>query len=87
MQRASEFQVGMQELTAQSTMEAELVVAELAMKEAVYFAGMMRQLGFEEVLECVPIHVGNNTALYVAGNKIYGVRANSWLRGSSTFAR
>ena len=36
------FKVGLQGLTAQSTMEAELVVAALAMKEAVFFSNMMR---------------------------------------------
>ena len=35
------FKVGMQGLTAQSTMEAELVAAVLAMKEAIYCAGLM----------------------------------------------
>ena len=38
--------VGLQGLKAQSTMEAELVVAALAMKEAVFFSNMMEQLGF-----------------------------------------
>ena len=42
------FKVGIQGLTAQSTMEAELVAAALRMKEAVYCVGMMGELGFKE---------------------------------------
>ena len=41
------FKVGMQGLTTQLTMEAELVSAALAMKEAVHFAGMMVELRFD----------------------------------------
>ena len=40
------FKVGLQGLTAQSTMEAELVAAALAMKEAVFCFNMMKELGF-----------------------------------------
>ena len=65
------FKVGMQGLTAQSKMEVELVAAALAMKKAVYCAGMMGELGFEEMFKCVPIHIGNTSAPHVAGNKSY----------------
>ena len=69
------FKVGMQGLTDQSTMEAELVAAALAMKEAVNCAGMMEELGFEETFKCVPVHIDNTSALHVAGNKTYSSRA------------
>ena len=41
------------------------------MKEAVYCAGMMGEIGFEETFKCVPIHIGNTSAPHVAGNKSY----------------
>ena len=63
------FKVGMQGIIAQSTMETEVVAAALAMKEAIYCAGMMGELEFEETFTCVPIHIDNNSALHVAGNK------------------
>ena len=40
------FNVGLQGLTGQSTMEAELVATALAMKEAVFCFNMMKELGF-----------------------------------------
>ena len=39
------FKVGLQGLTAQSTIEAELVAAALAMTEAVFCSNMMKELG------------------------------------------
>ena len=65
----------MQGLTVQPAMEAELVVAVLAMKEAVYCAGMMGELGFEETFKCAPIQIDNTSALHVARNKTYSSRA------------
>lgn len=69
------FKVGMQGLTAQSTMEAELVAGALAMREAVFCQGMMTELGFEEEFKCVPLHIDNTSALHVAGNQTYSSRA------------
>ena len=63
------FKVGLQGLTAQSTMEAELVTAALAMKEeAVYCSNMMSELGFNESFGSVSLHIDNTSALYIAGN-------------------
>ena len=65
------FKVGMQGLTAQSTMASEIVAATLAMKETVYCASMMGGLEFEETFKCVRIHIDNTSALHVPGNKTY----------------
>ena len=51
--------VGLQGITAQSTMEAGLIVPALAMKETVYCANMMRELGFGVTFKCVPLHIDN----------------------------
>ena len=75
VQRGSELKVGIQGLTARSTMEAELLAAALAMKGAVYCTGMMGEVGFEEMFKCVSIHIDNTSALHVAGNKTYSSRA------------
>ena len=69
------FKVGLQGITAQSTMEAELVAAALAMKEAVYCANMMQELGFGEKFKYLPLHIDNTSALHVAGNHTFSSRA------------
>ena len=70
------FKVGPQWLTAQSTMEAELVAAALTMKEgAVSFSNMMLELGFGESFGSVPLHSDNTSALHIAGNRTYIPRA------------
>ena len=69
------FKVGIQGLTAQSTIETELVVAALAMIEAVFCSNMMLELGFKEGFGSVPSHVDNTSALHVAGNSTYNPRA------------
>ena len=69
------FKVGLQGLTAQSTMEAKLVAAALAMKEAVFFSNMMLELGFEKSFSSVPLYIDNTSALHVAGNRTYSPRA------------
>ena len=61
------FKVGLQGLTAQSTMEAELVAAALAMKEAVFCSNMMKELGFVTRFDSVPLYIDNTSALHVAG--------------------
>ena len=56
-------------------MEAELVAAALAKKEAVYCANMMPELGFGEKFKCVPLHIDNTSALHVAGNHTFSSSA------------
>ena len=69
------FKVGLQGLTAQSTMEAGLVTAALAMKEAVFCSNTMLELGFDKSFGSVPLHIDNTSALYIAGNRTYIPRA------------
>ena len=70
------FKVELQGLTAQPTVEAELVAAALTMKEeAVFFSNMMSELGFGESFGSVPLHIDNTSALYIAGNHTYITRA------------
>ena len=64
------FKVELQGLTAQPTMEAELVAANLTMKEeAVFFSNMMSELGFGDSFGSVPLHIHNTSALHIAGNR------------------
>ena len=68
--------VGLQGLTAQSTIEAEIVAAALAMKaEAVFSSNTMSGLGFGESFGSVPLHIDNTSALHVADNRTYSPRA------------
>ena len=68
--------VGLQGLTAQSTMEAELMVAALAMKnEEVFCSDTMSRLGFGESFGSVPLHIVNTSALHIADNRTYIPRA------------
>ena len=70
------FKVELQGLTAQPTMEAELVAAALKMKEeAVFCSNMMSGLGFGENFGSVPLHIDNTSVLYIAGNHTYIPRA------------
>ena len=70
------FKVGLQGLTAQSTMEAELVAAALAIKdEAVFCSNTMSGLGFDKSFGSVPLYIDNTLALHVAGNRTYSPRA------------
>ena len=69
--------IGMHGLTAQSTMEAELVAAALAMKEAVFCSNMMKELGFDTCFDSVPLHIDNTSALHVAGNRPYNGTSSS----------
>ena len=55
------FKVGLQGLTAQSTMEAELVAAALTMKEAVFCSNMMKELGFGTRFDNVPVYIDNTS--------------------------
>ena len=69
------FKVGLQGLTAQSTMEAALVAAALTMKEAVFCSNMMLKLGFDESFGSVPLYVDNTSALHFGGKRTYSLRA------------
>ena len=69
------FKVGLQGLTAQSTLEAELVAAALAMKEAVFCSNMMLELGFDESFGSVPLYIDTTSVLHVASNRTYSSRA------------
>ena len=69
------FKVGLQGLTAQSTMEAELVAAALAMKETVFCSNMTLELGFDKSFGSAPLYIDNTSALHVAGNRTYSPRA------------
>ena len=68
------FKVGLQGLTAQLTMEAELVAAALTMKEAAFCSNMMKELGFGTRFDNVPVYVDNTSTLHVAGNQTYSPR-------------
>ena len=61
------FRSGVQSLTAMSTMEAELVAAALAIKEAVFCSNMLIELGFGKD-EKVPLYIDNTATLHVIGN-------------------
>ena len=66
------FKVAIQQLNAQSTMEAELVAVALTMKESV-FCNM--ELGFKEGFGSVPLQIGSTPALHVTGSRTYSPRA------------
>ena len=77
----------MQGLTAQSTMEAELVAASLAMKEAVFCSNMMKELGFGTRFDSVlvPLYIDNTSALHVAGiGPTVRELLSTWLYGASS---
>ena len=69
------FKVAIQGLTAQSTMEAELMAAAVTMKEAVFCSNMMLELGFKEGFGSVPLYINITSALHVTGNRTYSPRA------------
>ena len=69
------FIVGLQGLTAQSSIEAELVGEALAMREAVFCSIMMLELGFDKSFGSVPLYIDNTSPLHVAGNRTYSRRA------------
>ena len=68
------FKLGLQSLTAQSIMEAELVSA-AAMKESLFCRNMMMELGFTEGFRSVPVYIDNTSALHVAANRTFSPRA------------
>ena len=69
------FKVGLQSLTAQSTMEAELVAAATAVKDPFFCRNMMMGLDFTEEFRSVTAYIDNTSALHVAGNRTFSPRA------------
>ena len=67
--------VGLQSLTTQSTMEAELAAAATAIKESLFCRNMMMKSGSTEEFRSVPVYVNNTSALHVAGNRTFSPRA------------
>ena len=65
------FNVRLQGVTAQSTIEAEHVAATLRMKEAAVCPNMVLELGFDESFGSVPIYIDNKSTLHVAGSHTY----------------
>ena len=66
------FKVELQGLTAQHTMEAELVaVAPIMKDEAVFCSNIMSELGVGESFGSVPLYIDNTSVLYIAGNHTY----------------
>ena len=71
------FKVGLQGLTSQSTIEAELVAAALTMKKAMFCSNMVLELGFDESFGSGPLCIENTSALRVAGNRTYSPHAKN----------
>ena len=69
------FIVGLQSLTAQLTMEAELVAAATAMKGSFFCRNMMTELGSTGGFWSVPVYIDSTSALHVAGNRTFSPRA------------
>ena len=74
-QRPDQPQGGTSGADRTSTMEAELVVAALAMKEAVFLCNMMLELGFDESFGSVSLYIDNTSTLHAAGNRTFTPRA------------
>ena len=68
------FKSGLQGPTAMSTMEAELVVSALAMKEAVFCSNMLTELGFGKEFAQVPLYCDNTATLHALGNRSFSSR-------------
>ena len=62
------FKMGLQGLTAQSAMEAELVAAALTMKEAVFCKNKMEDLKFKDGFDSVPLYMDNTCLLYTSSS-------------------
>ncbi|CAM9119850.1 unnamed protein product [Ascophyllum nodosum] len=69
------FKVGLQSLSAQSTLEVELVAAAITMKESLFCRNVMTELGFTEGFWSAPVYIDNTSALHVAGNNTFSPRA------------
>ena len=68
------FKTALHTVTAQSTLEAELMSMAHASKEAVYLSNIMADLRFGKLFESVPLFVDNTGALHIAGNITYSSR-------------
>ena len=68
------FKVGLQGLITQSTMEAELEVAALTMKEVAFCLSIIKELGLGTRFESVPLCLDYTSALHVAGNRTHSSR-------------
>ena len=68
------FKRALQNVTAQSTLEAELISMEHAGKEAVYLSSMFAELGFGKLFESLPLFGDNTGAVRIAGNSTYSSR-------------
>ena len=68
------FKVGLQSVTAQSTMEVELVAAATLMKESLFCRNMTMKLGFTEGFRSVSVYFDNTSALHMVGNRTFGPR-------------
>ena len=62
-----------QSLTAQSTVESELLALSYGAREAVYLSNFLMELGFK-TFSSVPIHNDSAGALSVAGNAMFSSR-------------
>ena len=71
------FKTALQNVTAQSTLEAELISMAHASKEAVYLSNMMAELGSGKLFESVPLFGDNTGALHIAGNITYTALARN----------
>ena len=71
------FKVGLQGLTAQSKMEAELVAEALVMQEAVACSNIMLEVDFDKSFNSVPLYMNIMSALHVASNRTYSSRAKA----------
>ena len=68
------FRLGLQGLTAMSTIEAELVASALAMKKAVFCSNMLTELGFGKEFAKMPVHCDNTATLHALGNRSFSSR-------------
>lgn len=69
--------VGLQDLTTQPIMEAELMVAALTIKEAAFCKNMMAELRFKDGFDRVPLYIDNMSALRADGDRTYSTRAKN----------
>ena len=69
------FKVSLHSLTAQFTMEVELVAAALTITEVVFCSNIMVELGFKKEFSSVPVYLDNISTLHVTGNRTYSAWA------------
>ena len=61
-----------QPTVAMSTTEAEYMAATEAAKEALWFTGLVRELGIQQVR--VPLYCDSQNAIYLVKNQVYHAR-------------